>query len=619
MLEREITMDPNAALDCEMQLALEQVDSDNVFQQLLSFDSALQALKPAREALKDRLRVSNGHDSRYEDAQQRIDEFDALIRRFEGLQTAARLEFNLRARPRLRKLGVLHLPDELLLGIFDNFKGSMYWDYLFLRRLTHNMETIQNARLTCRRFCDNSSHLLVPYLYVSPTPSSLKRLEQVTSHPSISRGLCLLKISARFYSAAIANNHREFARMCYRRVQQKTERLEEALEEFGGLTRHGPESVVRADVEKARHILSCWEPIAFGEDTDQVNQHDPAVAAILRGHRRYRENFEQHENMLRDSFFARAVAAATARSRSRIWLDISDAYDIGPQPEEPTWSTTLANPALLADPGLLVESGLAEPRMWYHARGDRAHEAPQSLLYELPLEMRAAGAQLLGVRVDLSRPDVFTPNLSTAQISGLNEAFKELRDFYFCLSSGPFYPRDNLPSTELIVGLYTYLSAAIGRQSFQNLHLNLTCLSEAVLRDNDTEKYSIAPLLTSSAWSRIKVLQLSNAIMHLDDLETMIGMLQPGVNIQLQLIHLISGTWEEALDCIRLKAGWGSRVEGGVYGAEAEAMPDEEFDEVFLLHREPYGNLASQYIQSIEGVENPLRRDVEAAKADSGP
>jgi hypothetical protein len=98
--------------------------------------------------------------------------------------------------------------------------------------------------------------------------------------------------------------------------------------------------------------------------------------------------------------------------------------------------------------------------------------------------------------------------------------------------------------------------------------------------------------------------------MYPEDLRKMMGMLQPDVQIHLERIRLQSGTWAEALDCIRSKACLGSRVKRRFFGAEAETMPDQDFERLFRFNPEPYGNLASQYIQSIDGVTNPLHEDV---------
>jgi hypothetical protein len=80
-------MDSTAALDLDVQLALKHIDSDDVFMQLLSIDSALQALKAAKKTFKPQPGILDGHDvaSKHEDVQQHVDEVDTLIRRFEEL------------------------------------------------------------------------------------------------------------------------------------------------------------------------------------------------------------------------------------------------------------------------------------------------------------------------------------------------------------------------------------------------------------------------------------------------------------------------------------------------------------------------------------------------------
>lgn len=155
-------------MDLDVQLALKQVDSGDIFEQLLNLDSALQNLKTTKNALKPQPGVLGGHEvaAKTEDFQQPVDEVGTLIRRFEDLQTAARHEFDLRSRPLLQHLGILDLPDELLLEIFDHFKSWVESDRDFHQpNLEVNIETIKNARLTCRRFYDTSSHLLVPCLH----------------------------------------------------------------------------------------------------------------------------------------------------------------------------------------------------------------------------------------------------------------------------------------------------------------------------------------------------------------------------------------------------------------------------------------------------------------------
>ncbi|KAG8170287.1 hypothetical protein KVR01_001032 [Diaporthe batatas] len=307
---------------------MSQFDSDNLFQRMLCFDSAIQMLKTANRIVISRPQVGDGNEvaAKNEDVPLSVGEVDELVRKFEGLQTAARQEFNLHARPLLRKLCLLDLPDELLLEIFDCFKGWVDSDQVFYHLdLGVDTRSIQNSRLTCRRLCDISSHLLIPCVYVSPTRSSLEFLEQVASHPKISRGPRVFRIDASFYGAGIASDMRRFARRWSRDVRRLIHGIEQEISEEndddGTPYDSDPDGIdwregLRADVESYRRMLSSWEPFRSGEHVSQDTQLDAAALALVKGHERYCELFEQQEKILRDGLFSRKIAEAAARSRN---------------------------------------------------------------------------------------------------------------------------------------------------------------------------------------------------------------------------------------------------------------------------------------------------------------
>lgn len=110
--------------------------------------------------------------------------------------------------------GILGLPHELLQMTFRHLGVStprvdeplgVFPKIDFLA----NTEDIRNIRLTCRRFRDNSSHLLLPYLEVTASPASLDRLSAISNCPSVARGVLAIRVSLDFYGIL---DHRKFSR-----------------------------------------------------------------------------------------------------------------------------------------------------------------------------------------------------------------------------------------------------------------------------------------------------------------------------------------------------------------------------------------------------------------------
>lgn len=98
--------------------------------------------------------------------------------KLEERRDTIRLAINEQLRPLLRPLTVLDLPDELLRHIFEYAEGDLgMFDLFFLEFRTGDIELVKNLRLTCKRFCDTSSHLLKYYVKVEMTPQSIAYLK----------------------------------------------------------------------------------------------------------------------------------------------------------------------------------------------------------------------------------------------------------------------------------------------------------------------------------------------------------------------------------------------------------------------------------------------------------
>lgn len=597
-----------------VKLALEHVKSDDYFQQLLSIDSALQALEMSRQTLQLKLETMDEQDLGYEASKQSIDEWKGLVQRLEKLHTAARSAFNLRARSlRKDKVGIMDLPNELLLRIFDNLKWRLEDPNFSFDRGDHGdyQEDIQNIRLTCRRFHDNSSHLLVRQLGISLSMSSLKRLKEVTRHPKVWQRV--LKIDLSYYNATIARDLESFAAMCGEELGKKSKSLKtlaDHAEEGGstGLSREG-EKNVKDGIEKAQRILSSWEPLTDETPIEERASLETAALAIQRGHQRYLELFQQQQEILRDGYFARAVAEAAARSGSEVWLSMSD--------NEPRSHHKIVlcvdqkfedgdlDFDLFADPDVLAQSSLIQPQAWWRGEEDEAEagEIPQSLLYELPLAMRTARARLAGIAVNINPPPEFDLSMSQDQLSGLSDIAEGLLAFTFRMTQDISHE----PQLGERKGLNAYLRASIGRQAVPNLWLSIPPVMyfDFVEIGRVSElRYPVRHLLHSPTWHRLESLRLEHLQVDLQDLSKLMGMLKRKARFYFNGILLRQGTWAAALDCLRSKADRGSRLLEPE-GPDRNRMTHFEYCEIF---KEFYGgreNMATQYITSVEGVKNP--------------
>lgn len=392
----------------------------------------------------------------------------------------------------------------------------------------------------------------------------------------------------------------------------------------------------RNAVQQLRRILSIWKPFksGTGESIEGSAQLDAAVLALQRGHERYRELYQQQQRLIQDGSFVRAVAAAAAASKSKVWLCMSDENTV-------RFSADLkmlarSNFLSFKDPRCFDHalSYMVRPQSWSDLESDMARnrssedaevnlqlELPQSLLCQVPVAMHVAGTKLARLDVSITYPpEKLDLSMSDEQLSSLTEATKGLETFKVVTDA--FLTDYTQPNLKKSQDLYAYVRAAMGRQIVPNLSLDLN--TREIDSEEDREAlFSIEPLLRSSNWRGLKSAELGYFEVGLEGLRELVEMLEPGTRLELWQIHLTSGTWAAALDCIRSKASQDSWLREAS-GAECDLMPDEKYDEIFdcfaIEDFKGKGSKATQYIRSVEGVENPLLTwDDGAAKSDLEP
>jgi len=100
-----------------------------------------------------------------------------------------------------RSLNIFDLPDEIPMKISALAKGRKP-DEVFIRYDYPDREvvsSIKNLRLTSRRFCNASSHLLLHATSVEMTPSSLSRLEKISRHPRVQKGVRGVRVDLHYF------------------------------------------------------------------------------------------------------------------------------------------------------------------------------------------------------------------------------------------------------------------------------------------------------------------------------------------------------------------------------------------------------------------------------------
>jgi len=96
----------------------------------------------------------------------------------------------------------LRLPDEVLLKIFGLVEVLEYDTEAKLVMADRNDDTIadiQNCRLVCRKFRDLASEVLVRVVRVDIGRPSIAKLDEMSRHPGISKGVRSVRICQGIY------------------------------------------------------------------------------------------------------------------------------------------------------------------------------------------------------------------------------------------------------------------------------------------------------------------------------------------------------------------------------------------------------------------------------------
>jgi hypothetical protein len=459
----------------------------------------------------------------------------------------------------LRNLTLLDLPDEILLEIFEYVEAqsplpNFHWI---------PSEDIKALRLVCRRVCSISSQLLVRVIHLDVHQESLERLEEISRHPTISKGVQAVKVVLHLYNSSFTDIE-HFISYYAQGAESQIDMYEDVkMWEFGSpsISKEAASEMIA----RGREVAATLRRLLSGERSEEVDHYRVRVGEI---HQRYRMLLQRQDSLIQSETFYRAVGSAIARmpcARALLFDDFHDRQYHG------------INPRALMVPGTDIwerlSSCMLQPLIGYEAK--RAHLEPPDYQCVIPLvdAVRHAGAFLHHLIIKLSSPGqpmdlVPTPDLRPLFSSGM----QQLRTFSFELSRD-HDDNDDQDADEV----HEFLSACLDTSNLQSLSLDM--------RGGPQEEHF--PLRLRQIINRNQSLHKLNNISlrqfafdHADLIAFVRRLPKPMYRLHMNSVRLLSGSWREALDALREKQ---PRIAlfTEAYGAECDGMTEEEYNRVF--------------------------------------
>ncbi|KUI63422.1 hypothetical protein VM1G_10260 [Cytospora mali] len=503
-------------------------------------------------------------------------------------------------------LTILSLPDELLVEIFDVVKTCKPSHSVQHGSFASPAQEIASLRLVCRRFTECSSHLLVHHVHLDAiNPESLEKLEEISRHPVVGKGVRSVRFVARFYTPIFANDLRRFAWYALNKVFSQAVQYKEAFEEEESeVDLDDPIDVERvlhrkkecaAVMERVKAVLKTWNRVR-GDETENVTgpwavdfeKSDREYMALQRrnsgvkeeaeearhmqllhiAHRLYRLRYLRQEKLRQDDNFIQRFAAAMARMPRAKSLEIHD-FENDHDAEQCGAYERDVFPDHEYD-GLIDIDFLTQPMSWEEATDRGLGEPPVELLFRLPVAVQKSGARLDKISMQTSTcAENYYPLLrkaSAQDVIDLGRAVNDMRlkNFVF-VHQTEMKPRvRHTPAPEDMKAFERFLTAMTNSGALERLWLRVDSgWSDGGL---DPEgRFSHGSLFFSDPealtrwgqplWHRLRDVHIADLALRLSDLERLAAQLKE-MNIKLefltfQKIRLTSGTWSEALEILR--------------------------------------------------------------------
>ncbi|KAH6959546.1 hypothetical protein DER45DRAFT_584953 [Fusarium avenaceum] len=271
-------------------------------------------------------------------------------------------------------------PPELLLRISNHLLHARDPD----EPTGDRVDGIRSLRLTCRRFCQLASPLLIPQIRVLMTE--------------------VLHVKLPYYDRYMADKLTHFAYFHIYSMGRHLSHLKASITSPDSPLRPSYEVPTWINIEVlelGEKMISAWESI-YNEDPDDPKRDSDEFIKyrdILReAHREYRCLFKAQQQMRENGVFLSSITSAMAKMPHADTLEITDGQD--PYHKEDVYLVD-------RDYSTSLRASMLEPLTWFDASllyTNPDFEPPTEFLHKLPVEIHRAGIALREVKDQCYRP-----------------------------------------------------------------------------------------------------------------------------------------------------------------------------------------------------------------------
>ncbi|KAK4180781.1 hypothetical protein QBC36DRAFT_228915 [Triangularia setosa] len=396
---------------------------------------------------------------------------------------------------------------------------------------------IKTCRLVCRRFCDLSSRLLVRSVQVGHSFASLARLDTISRHPSISRGVRAVEVVLSSYSGfkPCLEGKRNFINFQLATLTKSVQ-----LFEVGKIRNISEKDAVI--LRKAHEVLSCWRYLIQEPRMQSPAQGDLALhrALVDKAFQDFHRLAQEQKSIVSRGALGETVASALLRIPWVRRLEFYDTRPYGFQRRGLSWET-----------GDTVFDGIYQNILLPLTRRDLdARTFLPSAETVDHVRLSEAIPQVLAAVGGTDRGELRSLDVDVDLIA-LNEVIRAIPDFQ----------QKVITATKKLTDLSIRQNKNWADRNHRESFLGLCCTSP------DLRKYTVAletgtcamsPLLagpgTNEQRKNLTVIQVKGADIRVPQLKHFLDSI-PSVldRVELVDVKLREGGWQEVLDLLRGK------------------------------------------------------------------